>query len=124
MWHVRRWVGATGMAAALVLGTGCGEKLSSEDQSTAESKVTGTVTVHGKAMSEGEVVFAPLNPKRKGAGPKSASIKKDGRYEVTTLVGQNVVRIKGPLLKKEPTLGYASKTVDVKSGDNTIDLEF
>ena len=55
---------------------------------------------------------------------QTAKVKSDGTYEVTTNVGHNVVRILGPAVKKEPTLGYVSQTIDVKSGENKIDLDF
>ena len=50
-------------------------------------------------------------------------IKNDGTYEITTLVGQNSIRIGGPPVHKNPQLGYAGLTYTVTSGDNTYDIE-
>ena len=56
---------------------------------------------------------------------KALPVKADGTFEGTTLVGQNAARILGPAVTKDPSLGYATKSVDVKPGDsNSFDLDF
>src|SRR5262249_35459456 len=86
------------------------------DTSTAEAKVTGTVKVHGKPMTSGTVTLDPSNYARASAGPRTGEIKSDGTYEVTTLVGKNLVRVNGPEMMKNPGLGYANGPIDVPSG--------
>ena len=89
--------------------------------STAEAKGTGTVTVHGKPMTSGTVTFDASNSARPGAA-RTANIKSDGTYEVSTLVGQNILRVNGPEITKNPELGYANETIDVPAGGTTKDI--
>ncbi len=120
--RVLRWsvaAGAIGLA-----GCGGGTSVSSVDASNTEAKVTGTVKVRGKAMTEGEVRFDPTSAGRTHAQGRIAKILPDGTFEVTTLIGHNAVRISGPALKKEPTLEYATKVVEVTTGENKLDLDF
>jgi hypothetical protein len=112
------------LAAALVIALGGCEDKPTTEASQAEAKVTGTVKVHGKAMTSGEVTFNPQNYLRKDTQVRKAAIQKDGRYEITTLVGQNQVKVSGPEITKEPQLGYAGQTFDVKEGsDNVLNIE-
>jgi len=73
-------------------------------------------------MSSGKVTLDPSNYARENSLPRTGEIKSDGTYEVTTLVGQNVVRVAGPEISKSPRLGYANETVDVPSGGMTHDI--
>ncbi len=54
---------------------------------------------------------------------RTAAINKDGTYEITTLVGYNSVRVAGPPLEKDPQLGYAALRYEVRSGDNSFNIE-
>ena len=47
------------------------------------------------------------NMERQDVPHRKATIGHDGTYSVTTLQGRNVARISGPMVKKEPQLGYA-----------------
>jgi hypothetical protein len=116
---------------SLIAASGCGggnppagAPSPGEASSTAEAKVTGTVKIHGLAMSGGKITFDPSNPQRKNAQVRAAEVHSDGSFEITTLVGPNTVRISGPAVKKDPGLGTATKTVDVTSGENRIELSF
>jgi hypothetical protein len=124
MQYAHWWVGATLSVAGLFVASGCGGGLSSQDTSTAEAKVSGTVKLRGKTLDRGEIVFDPSNYKRKDAPARSAPIKKDGTYEITTFVGQNSVRLAGDAVQKEPMLSGAMQTIDVKPDDNKIDFDF
>ena len=120
--RVSRWLLTPTAAAALsVAAWGCSEK-PSVDSSTAEAKVTGTVKVKGKPMTSGTVSLNPSNYVRENANPRTGEIKSDGTYEVTTLVGQNGVRVAGPEITKNPGLGYANETIDVPAGGTTKDI--
>ena len=120
----RTWAGVA-LASTLTIGTwGCGgDPKPPVESSLAEAKVHGTVKAFGKPLTDGEIVFNPANISRKDVPVRTAAINKDGTYEVTTLVGKNSVRVAGPPLEKEPQLGYAALTCDVKSGDNSFDIE-
>jgi len=106
----------------MVAAWGCGDK-PSVDTTTAEGKVSGTVRVRGKPMTGGEISFDPSNYQRKDEKPRRATIGPDGTYSVTTLQGRNTARISGPMVKKEPQLAYGIHTIEVKSGDNTFDID-
>ncbi len=114
--------GWAGVLGTLIL-TGC-DSTPAADKSTTEAKVAGSVTVKGARMSGGEVVFTPVGGARETGGSRTVPVKFDGSYEVTTLVGKNDVRIQGAVLKKEPTLGYVTKTVDVQPSGTVAHLEF
>lgn len=118
----RRWVGAALATGLLVAPWGCGTGGGTPvTSSTAEAKVHGTVKARDKLVTEGEVIFDPGNAAR-DVPTRSAPIRKDGTYEVTTLVGRNRVRIAGPPVEKDPQLGYAALTYEVGSGDNSFDI--
>jgi hypothetical protein len=125
MWDVRRWAGSALAVASLIASSGCGEgKPSVETSSTGEAKVIGTVKIHGLAMSGGKITFRPSTDQRKEATPRSAEVRNDGTFEVTTLVGPNTVTISGPAVKKEPALGSGTKTVDITPGENKIEISY
>ena len=119
--RISRWWLAPAAAALLVAAWGCSGR-PAVDSSTAEAKVTGTVKVNGKPMTSGTVTLDPSNYARKDAEPRVGQIKSDGSYEVTTLVGKNLVRVNGPEITKNPGLGYANETIDVPSSGMTHDI--
>jgi hypothetical protein len=121
--RVSRWWLTTASATALsVAAWGCSDGTPSVDSSTAEAKVTGTVKVNGQPMTSGTVTLDPTNVARAQAGARTGEIKSDGTYEVTTLVGKNVIRVDGPEITKNPGLGYANETIDVPSGGTSHDI--
>jgi hypothetical protein len=120
--RISRWWSAPAAATALsVAAWGC-SGTPSVTSSTAEAKVTGTVKVNGKPMTSGKVTLDPSNFARENANARTGEIKSDGTYEVTTLVGKNVVRVAGPEITKKPGLGYANETIEVTSGGMTHDI--
>ena len=119
----RHWITPALASTVLFAAWGCSDDKPSVDTTTAEAKVSGTVTVRGKPMAGGEVSFDPSNMERANVGKRTAPIGQDGTYSVTTLQGRNAVRISGPMVKKEPQLGYGIHTIDVKPGDNPFNIE-
>jgi hypothetical protein len=117
-----RRVGAWLIAGSLLAASaGCGDGKPAVDTSTTEAKVTGKVTVKGKAATRGKVTLDPSNSSRKDVAARSSPIGKDGTYEVTTLVGANAVSVDGT---GDPAAGtYNTTTFDVQSGTNTLNLE-
>lgn len=115
---------AIGLTAMALAGWGCGgSQAPSVSSSTEEATVRGTVTVHGKAPTKGEVVFDPSNVNRKGVTARTAQINSGGTYEVKTLVGENSVTVRSPEVDKDQTLSTNQKMVDVKPGENSVPIE-
>lgn len=125
MQGMRNGVGVALVMGMLIAPWGCdgGGGAPPVESSLAEAKVRGTVKARGKLVTNGEVSFNPANAARKDVPTRSAPISKDGTYEITTLVGRNAVRIAGPTVAKDPQLGYAGLTYEVKAGDNTYDID-
>jgi hypothetical protein len=125
MQRLRRWAGSGLTVALLIASSGCGRNPEPGvgSSTTGEVRLTGTVKIHGLVMSGGKITFDPSNDSRKQATPRTAEVRSDGTFEVTTLTGPNSVRISGPAVKKEPAFGGA-KTVDVKPGENTIEISY
>jgi hypothetical protein len=108
-----------------------------------EATVNGTVTVAGVPAKSGEVTFDPSNYLRRDAVARTATIGPDGRYTITTLVGQNAVRVTDAypadaLARPAPsedgeestepdrTAGgydYEELQFEVQSGSNTFNIE-
>jgi hypothetical protein len=92
------------------------------NSSTTQARVKGRVTLAGKPLAAAEIRFNSANVLRKAAPTTTATIGADGRYEVTTLVGENTVTLGGQALRKNTRLQYTARTLDVKEGENTFDL--
>jgi hypothetical protein len=118
----RLWLGVSMSAALMAASFGC-SNAPAVTSTDAEAKVTGKVTIRGKPMKGGEITFNPANYKRPDAQARTAPVKPDGTYEITTLQGQNGVKVAGPEVLKDPQLGYAGLTVDVPSEGKTFDIE-
>jgi hypothetical protein len=103
---------------------GCGDSPPPVDSSNTEATVKGMIKVNGAPSGEGEVTFDPANIDRKDAKPRTAVVGKDGTFTITTLTGANQVTLKGSFVKKHPILEHTSKEVVVKSGENTVNLEY
>jgi len=91
--------------------------------STEEATVKGTVKINGKPATKGIVNFDPSNINRKMEGVRKADIGSDGSYTVKTLVGGNNVSVNTPETQKDSKLMYNQTTFEVKSGENTLDIE-
>lgn len=117
MRRLRERIALAVSASVLVVGYGCGDGRPSVSSSTQEGTVKGTVTIKGKLATKGQVVLDPANYKRKDAKARSGPIGADGTYSVTTLVGENSVRVEGPEVEQAGAL-YSSLSIDVKAGEN------
>jgi hypothetical protein len=113
------WI--TSLTLALAAAEGCGEGKPAVNASTTEAKVTGKVSVKGVLAKQGTSSFNPANYLRKNEAARMAPIDSDGTYEITTLVGENTVRVGGTGLPGEPS--YDSWTYDVKEGTHVYNLE-
>jgi hypothetical protein len=117
-----------GLAALLTALSGC-SAAPDRESSTEEATVTGTVKVRGKLLDGGELNFNAVNPNRRVEARKAA-IGKDGTYKAKAYIGLNTVTVfpRKPRNKQEGKdffgVNYEEKSVIVKSGDNTADLEF
>jgi len=118
----KNFASLTTIAAVLgVAAWGCDDGKPPVSSSMTEAKVKGTVTVKGKRLTKGQVTFNPSNYLRKTEPPRSAPISQDGAYEITTLVGENMVTLEKT--GQEKALGYQLMTCDVKEGENVFDIE-
>jgi hypothetical protein len=117
-----------GVAAVLSILAGCGGP-SYLEGSTQEATVKGTVKVRGKLIDGGDLHFNASNPNRK-VEIRDAHVGKDGTYTVKAYIGLNIVTLTPPKARTKAQdkayfgVGYDEQHVDVKSGENTADLEF
>jgi len=116
-----------GLALALLLAltlVGCGSGAPPASSSMEEATVKGKVKQRGNPLAKLEVRFNASNINRKGAPAAMAVTNDDGSYEVTTVVGENTITFGGPAVSKySKQLIYFNKSVDVQSGENTVDIE-
>jgi hypothetical protein len=144
MWN--RLVGILAITA-LLASSGCG----GGEFKTA--KVTGKVTVGGKPVTSGDVMFMPLGKNEEGRSGKAAraQIQQDGSYSMTTydafdgaVIGKHQVTLFNPgvpvvddpnadddapmqkssLSPEELASLKKPREVEVKAGDNQIDLAY
>jgi hypothetical protein len=117
-----------GSAAVMLILAGCGGTPYLES-STQEATVKGTVKVRGKPIDGGDLLFNASNSNRK-VETRDAPVGKDGTYTVKAYVGLNIVTLTPPKARTNAQdkaffgVGYDEKPVDVKSGENTADLDF
>jgi hypothetical protein len=121
--HAAGW-----LALALwVAGGGCNTFAPGLSGSTVEATVSGIVRVRGKPVTNGEITFRSSNVNRRGAPTKNAPIGKDGRYTITTVVGENFVMvICKELFKRENQMLLDledGQMVKVGPGENAIDID-
>jgi hypothetical protein len=112
------------LASACLAGVwGCGDSPPPVSTSRNEATVKGKVFVKGTPFSGGEISFDPSNNQRAEA-PRTATIGADGTYSLKTLVGDNWVTMRGEQTRSVPELQFAREKVDVKDGDNSLDIKF
>jgi len=111
------------IAAGLLTAWGCGGGAPAVSSSSTEVKVKGVVKLHGLPATGGEVSFNPANINRKNAAVRTAEIKPDGAFEVTTLVGENMISVTGPAVAADPKLAVNQRVVDIKNGDEPIEIQ-
>lgn len=115
----RAMILSTASVALLAAGWGCDSGRPAVESSTEEAKVTGKVTIKGKTATKGKVIFDPSNVERKMAPVAKADIAPDGSYSITTLIGDNIVRVEGPDAEKGGVL-LDLIPVDIKPGANEL----
>jgi hypothetical protein len=91
--------------------------------STEQAKAKGKVTYKGKPLANVEVKFNPANVNRRSAATVTAATGDDGSYELTSLVGENTVSLGGAAVSKNAALNYFTKPVELKAGENSVDLD-
>src|SRR5262249_42993626 len=115
-------------ASVLLLGiaAGCDGPPAVNSSTTDEGTVHGKVTLDGKPVTGGEVVFNPANSQRKMIPARSAPIAPDGTYTITTLTGSNAVMVNpkadGRGKTKAGAVPAQMKPCEVQPGDNTFDI--
>jgi hypothetical protein len=119
------WLGTCGLVVLAWSLVGCDSGIPPVDSTLEEATVKGTINVQGKPLSGGHVQFFAGNIARK-VGPALAPIGKDGSYTIKTLVGVNLVTLQPERTRAHLYRGleYEEKTVNVKPGENTADLDF
>jgi hypothetical protein len=118
------WASLVVVAAGVWVLGGCGGSPPSVDSSDTEATVKGVVKINGTPAKGGELAFNPANYRRKDARERIAKIGDDGTYTVTTLTGENQVRLVGSAADKGGALQYQNRAVNVQPGDNTADFDF
>jgi hypothetical protein len=120
----RRLVAYWAWLAALLgmTSSGCGGGVPYAESSLKEATVSGRVTTAGKAVAKGQVVFDPANVNRPKEPARTAEIRKDGTYEVTTLIGANRVTVAIPGRATKAGSPYVQQIYEVQSGSNTLDI--
>jgi hypothetical protein len=122
------FAGRVGLATLLTALAGC-SAAPDRESSTEEATVTGTVKLHGKLLDGGELNFNAVNPNRK-VEMRKATIGKDGTYLTKAYIGLNTVTLapRKARNKKESKEVFGAdadeKSITVKSGENTADLDF
>jgi hypothetical protein len=111
---------ALGLLATTFLVIGCSET-PPVDTSKEEATVHGVITINGKPVSSGRVVFDPANIKR-NVEPRKAPIGKDGSYSIKTMVGENIVKLESQEVMKA-NMETQFITTKVASGDNAFDIK-
>ena len=101
---------------------GCGSGVPYAESSKTEATVSGRITSAGGPVTKGQVIFDPTNVNRPKETARTAEIRKDGTYEVTTLIGANRVTVAIPGRVTKTGFPYVQKTCDVQSGTNTFDI--
>ena len=111
-------------SALLVIGSGCGgDGKPSVDTSTEEATVKGIVKFKGAPVTKGEIAFDPSNYQRKTEAARRVKIGPDGSYTVKTLVGDNQVSFTIAEMARDPRLQDLSIPYDVKSGENSFNID-
>jgi len=117
--------GASAAVLAVLCGLtacGCGSGAPYAESSLTEATVSGRVTLQGKPATKGQVIFDPANVKRRTEPARTAEIRKDGTYEVTTLIGANRVTVAIPGRVTKTGSPYVQQICDVQPGSNTLDI--
>ena len=134
---IRHRIARVVIGVVLLTSLGCGGGKPPVATTSEEATVTGTVTVRGQVVTKGDVVFDPSNHVR-NVPARTAPVGTDGRYRITTLVGENIVRI-APAPDALPpvetrtqpddaedanrdSVEYELIAFDVRKGDNVLNI--
>jgi len=109
--------------AFLAAAWGCGEGTPAVSSSSEKVQVKGTVTLKGKPLSGGQIIFDPANINRRDAPVATLELGKDGTFSGETLAGENAVMVHGPAIDKSPDLSANRQIIDLKSGENTVNID-
>jgi hypothetical protein len=103
----------------LAVVVGCGLTMVVSPANAADGKVSGVVTVSGKPLADGKVVFHLAN------GQFVGSKVKDGKYAIDRVpAGTRKVTVEGKGVPAKYTDDETSPlTVEVKDGDGTYDID-
>lgn len=112
-------VAGTFLAAAW----GCGGGTPSVSSSDQKVQVRGTVTLKGKPLSGGKIMFDPSNINRRSAPVANLDIGQDGTYSGESLIGENSVTVTNPTIQKSLDLSANREVVELKSGENTVNID-
>jgi hypothetical protein len=110
---------------ALVCGlttAGCSSGAPYAESSRTEATVTGRVASQGKPITSGKVIFDPANVNRPNERAATAEIRKDGSYELKTLIGANRVTVAIPGRLTKAGSPYVQQICDVRNGSNNFDI--
>lgn len=110
-------------AAVLVATWGCGSGTPSASSSSEKVTVKGTVTLKGKPLDGGKIMFDPANINRRDAPVATLEIGKDGTYSGETLSGENSVTVTNPTIAKSPDLSANRAVHTLNSGENTVNID-
>jgi hypothetical protein len=121
MRRARRWCVALLAAGGLVLGWGCDGGKPPVETSMTEVTVAGKITKGGKPVTKGSITFDPANYRRKDVMARSAPINEDGSYSITTLIGSNLVEVRGTGATGRQI--YTERTFEAARGENTFNIE-
>ncbi len=119
---MRNWLGGVALAAALVATAGC-----SKQEGPTRYRISGTVTLDGKPIPYGEVLFTP-DPAKKASGPQGIAPIRDGRYDTAAEGGKGIaggptiVRVNGMTGPGGKTLCEYETPVDLPRADGTHDI--
>jgi hypothetical protein len=115
------WLGGLALAGLIAL-SGC-DGTPPASSSTEQATVKGRLTLKGNPLGKVEVQFNPANINRKSGSLAKAITEDNGTYEITTHVGENTITLSGAAVSQHSkALTYFNKSVDVKSGENTVDI--
>ncbi len=110
----------------VLLGCGPNSDAPRLETSTEEATVKGTVRVNGKAVTNGSMTFRAGHVRRQNVPNRDTTIGKDGTYTIKTMIGENYVAVDCKELRDPKLRQFRDdeQLVIVKSGENTIDLDF
>jgi hypothetical protein len=101
---------------ALAVVTGCTSQPGAITSSE-EATVKGQVTIQGKKVTAGTIVF-----KAEGHEPVEATVQKDGTFTLTSWAGTNMVTVQGKELEQAVANMPPQQPTDLMPGENTVDL--